>query len=197
MAKKRCPQGHIYDPEIYGDECPLCPPIPRSASSGRYADAPNTHLAGVTPTPIRRGMPGVDSPTQLNSQIGPPPVSRTRLNVGSGRGAADVQQRKLVGFLVTYNRYPSGRAFNLYEGRNIIGREPSKCDIAIPDDPNMSERHFSILYRPVDKKFKFHDEQSTNGTFVNKQLLDDGELQNYDIIRAGTTIFIFIPIPII
>ena len=31
--------------------------------------------------------------------------------------------RKLVGFLVTYNRTPLGKAYNIYEGRNFIGRD--------------------------------------------------------------------------
>ena len=105
-----------------------------------------------------------------------------------------VEGRKLVGFLVCYNRFPNGKAFNIYEGRNYVGRD-SKCDICVPDDNQMSSRHMSILYRSVDNKFKFRDEQSSNGTFVNKNLLDDGELENYDIIRVGSTLFIFIAIP--
>ena len=100
-----------------------------------------------------------------------------------------------MGFLVTYNRNPNGKSYNLYEGRNYIGRE-SSCDICIPDDSEISGRHLSILYRSVDKKFKFRDEQSSNGTFVNKELIDEGELRNYDIIRVGGTLFIFIAIPI-
>ncbi len=102
--------------------------------------------------------------------------------------------RKLVGFLVTYNRNPLGRAFNIYEGRNVIGRDAS-CDIAIPDDNQMSGKHMSIRYLSGNNKFRFHDEMSSNGTYVNKELLDDGELQNYDIIRIGSTLFIFIAIP--
>lgn len=110
-------------------------------------------------------------------------------------GAAQASAgRKLVGFLVTYNRDPMGKAYNIYEGRNYIGRDHS-CDICINDDSQMSGRHMSILYRNVDNKFKFRDEQSSNGTFINKELKDDGELQNYDIIRVGSTLFIFIAIP--
>lgn len=110
-------------------------------------------------------------------------------------GTAQVSaSRRLVGFLVTYNRDPMGRAYNIYEGRNYVGRD-ANCDISVPDDNQMSGRHLSILYRSVDDKFKFRDEQSSNGTFVNKELLDDGELENYDIIRAGSTLFIFIAIP--
>ena len=87
-----------------------------------------------------------------------------------------------------------GKAFNLYEGKNFIGRDQS-CDISLPWDKQMSGRHMSILYRNVDNKFKYRDEQSSNGTFVNKELSDEGELQNYDIIRLGNTVFIFIAIP--
>jgi hypothetical protein len=110
------------------------------------------------------------------------------------KGAASTQGRKLVGFLVTYNRNPLGKSYNIYEGKNFIGRDRS-CDISVPEDNQMSGRHMSILYRNVDNKFKYRDEQSSNGTFVNKELSDEGELQNYDIIRLGGTVFIFIAIP--
>ena len=41
--KKTCPNGHVYDPSIYGDQCPLCPPgMTSPAGSG-----PATHLAGA------------------------------------------------------------------------------------------------------------------------------------------------------
>lgn len=102
--------------------------------------------------------------------------------------------RKLVGFLVTYNRTPMGKSYNIYEGRNMIGRDPS-CDICVEDDNQMSGHHMSIRYLSGNNKFRFHDEMSSNGTYVNKELLDDGELQNYDIIRVGSTLFIFIAIP--
>ena len=76
----------------------------------------------------------------------------------------------------------------------MIGRDPS-CDICVEDDNQMSGHHMSIRYLSGNNKFRFHDEMSSNGTYVNKELLDDGELQNYDIIRVGSTLFIFIAIP--
>lgn len=110
------------------------------------------------------------------------------------KGVPTAQGRKLVGFLVTYNRDPLGKSYNIYEGKNFIGRDRS-CDICVPEDKQMSGRHMSLLYRNVDNKFKYRDEQSSNGTFVNKELSDEGELKNYDIIRLGSTVFIFIAIP--
>ena len=222
--QKRCPNGHVYDSNIYGDQCPICP-VGVSAPAG---SGPATQLGGGYPssgidipippstggrTHIATGIPGGQMQSPANQPSYPPandPTGETKIRPQSGSHAAGGHTvirhakasgqvargpvRKLVGFLVTYNRDPNGKAFNLYEGRNFIGRD-SSCDICIADDDQLSGRHLSILYRNVDNKFKFRDEQSSNGTFINKELLDDGTLENYDIIRAGSTIFIFIAIP--
>lgn len=222
MPKKTCPNGHVYDPSIYGDQCPLCPPgVSAPAGAGpatHLGSAPSpapvggmhTHIAGSVPPPPGFGGAGIppqqtgqapandaSGATKMRPQEATPHGGgHTVIRRPDRRGnmAGKAPMRKLVGFLVTYNRDPNGRAFNIYEGRNFIGRDES-CDICIPDDDQMSGRHLSILYRNVDNKFKFRDEQSSNGTFVNKELLDDGTLENYDIIRAGSTLFIFIAIP--
>lgn len=218
MQKKTCPNGHVYDPGIYGDQCPLCPAVadaPAGAGAGPAthlgfapqtgpAAGPHTHIAGngaaaaglVSGMPHPSDMSGTTRfrPMEAEPRGGGHTVIRHAGRPGGPQ--ANTPSRRLVGFLVTYNRDPNGRAFNIYEGRNFIGRDPG-CDISIPDDDQMSGRHMSILYRNVDNKFKFRDEQSSNGTFVNKELLDDGELQNYDVIRAGSTIFYFIAIPFV
>lgn len=224
MPKKKCPNGHIYDPSIYGDRCPLCPPPGQGGPAAAPFNGENdghTHI-GVGGTHIDK--PAVSPPTSgMTSNFNNPanaadPTGTTKVRTNEqtekasgapaaaghtsirrpaapGEAPSRTAGRKLVGFLVTYNRNPNGSAFNIYEGRNYIGRD-SSCDICVPDDGEISGRHLSILYRTVDKKFKFRDEQSSNGTFVNKELLDEGELRNYDIIRVGGTLFIFIAIPI-
>ena len=102
--------------------------------------------------------------------------------------------RRIAGILATYDHDPNGTIYNIYEGRNYIGRDGS-CDIVIPKDSLISSRHTSILYRSVDNKFKFRDEQSSNGTFVNNEIMDDGELQNGDVITIGNTRLLFLIIP--
>ena len=112
------------------------------------------------------------------------------------QGATDdnKERKKLTGFLVTYSHLPNGEFFPLYEGKNMIGREHT-AQICIQHDPGISEKHLSVLFRPVDCKFKFKDEQSSNGTFINNVLTDEGELKNYDVIRIGATELIFMEIP--
>lgn len=222
MPKKVCPNGHIYDSSIYGDECPLCP---KGDNDTQYVSQPgnngmpsfNNDLSGGTrvSSPVNmesqpNNMPsgtsgaaifgGVDAVGETMIKPQQNQMPHTHGPVGGGtvirppKGAASANGRKLVGFLVTYNRNPLGKSYSIYEGKNYIGRNQT-CDISIPEDNQMSGRHMSILYRNVDNKFKFRDEQSSNGTFINKELTDEGELQNYDIIRLGGTVFIFIAIP--
>lgn len=196
-----------------------------AASTGVVDAAPGPASPGqstrvVTPTAAPRpevvGMPGtypmsapqdptgktLVSPNVKQAQQAPQQsakqqrrtVIRHNPSVMGGAVKPGEEGRKLVGFLVTYNRTPMGKSYNIYEGRNMIGRDPS-CDICVEDDNQMSGHHMSIRYLSGNNKFRFHDEMSSNGTYVNKELLDDGELQNYDIIRVGSTLFIFIAIP--
>lgn len=211
MPKKICPNGHVYDSSIYGDECPCCPKggsdetysVQQNFGMPPYSQVPKMDMAtGIFPSGGAQPMSGgaakpvggdACGATQIKGQNSHGPVGGGTV-IRQPKGAAAPQGRKLVGFLVTYNRNPQGKAYKLYEGKNFIGRDVS-CDVSVPDDNQMSSRHMSILYRNVDNKYKYRDEQSSNGTFVNKELSDEGELQNYDIIRLGSTVFIFIAIP--
>ena len=138
--------------------------------------------------------PQLNSAGSFQAQNSAPKTTIRRNPAMMGGVKSEDNGRKLVGFLVTYNRTPMGKAYNIYEGRNYIGRDAS-CDISIPDDNQMSSKHMLIRYLSGNNKFSFKDEMSSNGTYVNKELLDEGELQNYDIIRVGSTLFIFIAIP--
>ena len=215
MPKKTCPNGHIYDSSIYGDECPLCP---KGGFSDQQFSNPQDMGGGYQESAgggTRVTPPGGGAAPQhaMNAGFGQDAAGETQMRQpqqpGGGRyepqpgggtvirqkpGMAAPKGRKLVGFLVTYNRTPQGKAYEIYEGKNYIGRDKS-CDISIPNDNQVSGRHMSILYRNVDNKFKYRDEQSSNGTFVNQELSDEGELQNFDIIKLGGTVFIFLAIP--
>ncbi len=242
MPKKTCPNGHVYDTSIYGDQCPMCPAQPigggqapfgetqvdpsafshagstTGAFAGMGTPADNkTHISGAASStpgfaqggfgpaagPVRQMPQDNSGETKVRPNDAVPggaasPRTTIRRPGAAGGAAAGTGEnsRRLVGFLVTYNRNPMGKAYNIYEGRNYIGRD-AKCNICVPDDDQMSGTHMSILFRNVDSKFKFRDEQSSNGTFVNKELLDEGELKNYDIIRVGNTLFIFMAIPML
>ena len=104
------------------------------------------------------------------------------------------ERRKLIGFLISYSNSPNGDFYPIYEGKNYVGRAASS-NVFIQGDSSVSEKHLSILYRVVDKKIKFKDEQSSNGTYVNGELCDEGELKNFDRIDVGATRLFFMEIP--
>ena len=106
-----------------------------------------------------------------------------------------MEKRRTVALLATYDTTQDGdvELFHIYEGRNYIGRNPDS-DIII-HDRNVSGEHLSITYRTAGEKFKFRDNLSSNGTFLNEVLTDEGELNNFDVIRIGSTKLIFIVIP--
>jgi len=207
MARKTCNKGHIYDPAIYGDNCPFCP----SAKSTEVID--NNIGGGTFP-----GVSGYMDGTEVNQDGGgrTAPIGGTAAiptvplggggHGGGGFGGGTVIRpasgevtgittgRKIVGMLVTYSTTPYGQIFNICEGRNNVGRDANN-DICITGDSQVSSRHFSILYRVADGRFKFKDEQSSNGTFLNEVITDEGELSTFDIIRVGSTKLIFVAIP--
>ena len=204
MAKKTCSRGHIYDPAIYGENCPFCPqstvaiPSYGSGTVGNFGSG-GTELNQVSGGTIPGGtIPGGTTP------IGPT-IPMGGGNYGGGGGIGTVIRpvnpeitgpsgRRITGLFVTYDTKPEGEVFHILEGRNYIGRDTSS-DISIQLDSQISGKHFSVLYRVADGKFKFRDEQSSNGTFLNEVLTDEGELNTFDIIRIGQVRLVFIAIP--
>jgi hypothetical protein len=195
MAKKQCSRGHIYDSAIYGDNCPFCP----SQGSGGGTVAGGGTFGGKTELNMGETEQNAEGRTQV---VGETQSFTPTIPMDSGGGRTVIRPakegvsssgRKLVGLLVTYSANPNGQVFNIFEGKNFIGRD-MPVDICIPDN-EVSGKHFSILYRTADSRFKFKDEQSSNGTYLNEVLTDEGELNSFDVIRIGSTRLIFIAIP--
>jgi hypothetical protein len=148
---------------------PFAPPPP--AVSRRV-----TQYAGASGT--RPAHPSQEAPTSPRavSPVAGTPEIRSR--------------RRIVGLLLTYTWRPEGQIFPLREGRNLIGRSP-ECEIAIPEDPHLSETNSHITYR---KNFVLGDMVSMSGTDLNGVPVEDSfvKLPNYAQIRTGSTHFTFI-----
>jgi hypothetical protein len=181
---KLCSNGHYYDDALA--ECPFCPKISK-----------NIQAMDLDKTKIDGGDKPLDDKTQIfggnNSQTN---LGKTQIFSGNESGQ-DMPRfneqknsggRKLTGWLVSFTMDPLGVDFRLYEGRNIVGSDP-QCDIVIPNDSSVSSKHLTILYRMG--VFKFKDEFSTNGTFVNEVFCEEGNLNDGDIVKIGNTVFKF------
>lgn len=80
-----------------------------------------------------------------------------------------------------------GRRIPIGAGQIIIGRS-SKCDVQI-DQESVSRNHARI--RSDGKGYWVRDLGSTNGTYVNDELVDERELRDGDQVKVGRTIFKF------
>ena len=193
MAYLRCPKGHYYKDEF--EECPFCKAAaeleaeaaaPAAPDSGETRLVPDTGETRLVPDPVAPA-PRVDNAgatVLIDHAVCKDPGSGGFHVIEDTRG-----YRKLVGWLVSYTIDEMGMDFKLYEGRNMIGRDPS-CAVCIKD-PAASSNHAMLLYRSG--RYSIMDQQSTTGTFVNDEdiELEARYLRDGDLIRIGQTLFKF------
>lgn len=176
----KCSNGHNYDSKIY-DKCPFCPTGSEEIATGGKTEIMD--CASDTSS----------APTVAFSAAASQETFTPGGTVIRGLPNQEIQEgRKLVGFLVSYDMDENGRAFKLYEGKNVVGSAPN-CDIPVSTDASVSSKHLTILYRG--NRFLFKDEFSTNGTFINGTMENEGVLKDRDVITVGKVRFLLIEIP--
>jgi DNA-binding winged helix-turn-helix (wHTH) protein len=78
----------------------------------------------------------------------------------------------------------SNRNYDLLEGDNVIGRDPS-CSIWL-DDPDVSRRHARIRIDSANRSAVLDDLESTNGTLLGRSRVKaQRPLADGDVIRVG------------
>jgi pSer/pThr/pTyr-binding forkhead associated (FHA) protein len=179
----KCEKGHTMDPSWRG-ECPYCKAEEREKMRGERGEG---EMSSLRPAgDAKRGS------TKIYQE-------------GEAWGQSQSSSRRIVGFLVTYTWRHSGDYYVLREGRNFIGRDKASsygdqdCDVRLPYDREMSSEHALILYQMG--QFTLYDQKSANGTFVNERdrnhlVPPSGvELEDKNLVLAGSTAFIFVEIP--
>jgi len=132
------------------------------------------------------------SPRRVTVYVPPSELQGGSADSGQSKPPAPAA-RKIVGVLVTYSWADQGQIFPVREGRNLIGSDPQKCDIAVPQDDTLSSVNSHIIFR---KNFVVGDDVSMGGTDVDGTPVETAfvPLQNYARIRTGSTHWIFIAI---
>jgi hypothetical protein len=191
---KTCQNGHNYNADLH-QVCPFCPPqVNLPDYEKTMTDFKNTRVFDegnnqqFTKTMINEET--ADFNTTSVSDSGHP-FKRTQFvsdDVTESPGMhAQIEKRKLVGWLASFSHDEYGQDYRLYIGKNKIGSSPG-CDIVI-DDPSVSGDHATLLFR--DHEFLIKDNFSTNGTKINGASIDEGRLKEGDELKLGNTIFKF------
>ncbi len=164
----------LVRPPTYREDSPL---PPRPAGSGPRPFTPPAPAPPAAPTP----------PPSM-----PPQGRRTVYGTPSPSLPSVTKARKIVGLLVTYSWRPEGQVYEVREGRNLIGRDPS-CDICVTEDETMSATNSHITFR---QSFVIGDMVSMMGTDVNGIPIEQQftSLDSHSLVRAGSTHFTFIAV---
>ncbi len=175
MGDKRCAQGHIYSDSL--PECPVCREKSRLQGEGKRKTVTEQRDEtlkedgkSVSPQKEHLPKPADKSPVPPQSPKDHTVVLDADEKKVSKEEIPGKSRRKLVGWIVTYSLDKNGMSFNIYEGKNLIGRG-AKNDIII-NEQIVSEQHASILYKPDVGKFYLKDLSSVNGTKLNNEELE-------------------------
>ncbi len=100
----------------------------------------------------------------------------------------------VVGWLVCVEGELLGKAFELKNGKNFIGRSPN-MDIVLQGDPNVSsDRHAIVTYEPKGRVFFAQPGESSELFYVDGQVvLMNVELQDRSVLEVGNTKLMFVP----
>ena len=154
---------------------PTCPPAERSAvrapSHPRASETSGLSSGPEATSPDGELVEGSEPLKQGETTLVMPAVpklsTRPTLQIMEGEG--------------------EGTVFSLDQKTVVLGRGED-CDVVI-NHPMVSRHHAKIVR--VGPSFYIHDLQSTNGTMVNGENIDQHVLQPEDEIQIGVTLLLF------
>ncbi len=175
-----CVNGHNY--ESHHSKCPFCPSTDYEKT---IMDKPAMmDISNTDKTIIDVSKPTLTKQESFQQNSDKTVIYNPEKSTGTTQENIQGVQRKLVGWFVTYDINSNGTDYRIYEGRTKIGKGRNN-DMVI-NQAGITDEHAILLYRPLDKKFIIKDNLSTNGTFVNDQLIEDNfTLTNDDVVRIG------------
>jgi hypothetical protein len=189
---KNCSSGHFYPASL--DKCPFCKSEVNEVKQNNIV-TDNSDKTLIVGNQNQTGEDKTVIENQGKTEVYPvgnyEPQGDKTIVVSSGESKKETvsYSRKLVGWLVSFTINENGVDFRLYEGQNVIGRDV-KSDIRVVEDPSLSSKHATILYRSAGMYLR--DEMSTNPSYVNGEEVMPGntvKLNDGDSIQVGNTIF--------
>lgn len=177
MNLTKCGNGHYYDADKF-DHCPHC------SKAEHREDGKGAGKGKPESVSLRDAVKSATSPARFAGE-----ENRTVSYYGGS-----MQTEPVVGWLVCIEGACLGKAFELKNGKNFIGRALN-MDVILEGDPNVSrERHAIVTYEPKNRLFVAQPGDSRELFYVNGEVvLMNVELHNRDVLYVGKTRLMFVP----
>ena len=196
MNLTRCENGHFYDADKFGVNCPHCSaggPIKNNEATIALTQSDSS--ADVTVAlDVNQGS-GTLQDAVNNAMV----ASSTQQQTGGdektvGYFNKSIGKEPVVGWLVCIDGNHFGEDFRLKTGRNFIGRS-SGMDVSISGDNTVSrDKHAVIVYEPKQHLFLVQPGESKELCYLNDAVvLLAQELKLQDVITIGETKLKFFP----
>ncbi len=99
----------------------------------------------------------------------------------------------VVGWLVALSGGDKGNSYTLYTGKNFIGRSSTMDIVLVGDEKVSREKHTTIMYEPMAKKFFVLSSESNGMVYMNgTALMDNHELMDREKFTVGDTTLMFV-----
>ena len=205
MNLTKCANGHYYDADKYSS-CPHCSKANDTEDdvtiNMEQAGATVPHTPAPVPTPAPAPAPRtqqsgtvslMDAVNVASAPVSAPAFDDNDKTVSYYGGSIGIEP--VVGWLVCIDGEMKGKAFELKNGKNFIGRSHS-MDVVLEGDPNVSrERHAIVTYEPRGRVFIAQPGESRELFYLNDQVvLMNVEMHDRDILSIGKTQLMFVPL---
>lgn len=205
MKTKTCPNGHIYDEDLYPDGCPYCNPDHKvihydEPSVEPIADDATT-MKPINRTPVGSSGATVAPVHQAGQDTGRTVKPNPRHGSDGSQGTVVISHHDggsipVTGWLVCIDG-PSnlkGRSFEVRDKINTVGRDWSN-DIRLDDPTVTAVDHARVAFDPKHREFALLPEKNTNMIYLNDHAIySPTPLSAYDVIELGEGSYLFVPL---
>ena len=194
MAQARCSNGHIYDSDIYGDNCPYCE---HGANTIDFEGADSAGGGDFGLEDVGKSFPvSAITPEEVQKTRPPKQFLEQQEEIGKTKPAFTPKKGgdPIVGWLVCVDGHDVGLDYKLSARTNTIGRG-SEMDVRIKgDDTITSNVHAKIDYDVLNNDFYLVPANNRNTIYHNgAPVYAAQKLEAYDRIRLGQSEVLFVP----
>ena len=187
MRQERCGNGHIYDADIYGRNCPYCA---HPGNTINFTADGEYHFKS-------KATERIYPQTEPDRTVPPRSYAEKQEDLKKTVGVFDKKygNEPVVGWLVCVKGADVGKDFRLTAKANTIGRA-ANMDVCIRGDDTVSkDNHARIDYDYRNNKFYLLYGSNKNTIYLNNEPVYAPQLlKPYDVMCFGQTEFVFIPL---